>query len=541
MQFAHPTPGTGAFPPPLPPPQGDGTDIEDQLRRQRAYHRRIIRRRAVELWWLPAMLIAVGGLAAGVAGPLALSYPIYILAAGASLVILVLMALRVEFGLLLVAVTSTALFPQLLAAKALSIYPALPLLLWLFAVLLVQTALRQREPVLPSLRAIWPLLGLLCLAFVSNIMIQLTWSYGVAHRIGGSPILFDETYGIALFCLPLVTVAATSAALTGRERWIEYMQTAFLAIAVFLSVVIIVQFKRIDASIYTFRFSDPKLAWMSLKAISQILVLGAIIGYARTLCTAGFRLRALYGVSTLLCLVGVYFCLQNSWWVEAAVALAAMTLAYSRRLFFGLCLACLPLLPLVKAEIDKLSAVKSADFYRLIIWQDALRVWSKSPLLGVGPGNFWAYDTVFTHLPLYLRNFAKTGLGVAHNGYLQVLGELGVGGLFFYLAFMVVMAFICLRLVLRSSSAGQLPDRVLGLVGLGLVCGSALGDFTSGAMFLQPRQLGSSGSLTQVLSTWIIFGCVMYKDQVWRKARQAAASAALRRGHTLSRKGGTIS
>ena len=188
--------------------------------------------------------------------------------------------------------------------------------------------------------------------------------------------------------------------------------------------------------------------------------------------------------------------------------------------------------------LRRLSTVKTADYYRLIIWKDALRVWGKSPVLGVGPGNFWAYDARFTQLPLYLRNFAKTGLGVAHNGYLQVLGELGLPGLFFYLAFTVVMAVMALRLFRRSNSP---DDRVLGLVGLGLVCGSALGDITSGAMFLQPRQLGSSGSLTQVLSTWIIFGSVMYKDQVWRMARRAFAHTAPRREHTLSTKGGTIS
>jgi O-antigen ligase len=537
MQFANRAPSAGSF---HPPQRVDVPDIDSQLRQQRAYHRRILWRRNVELWWLPVVLIALGGLAAGVAGPFVLSYPIYILAPIFALVILFLMAWHVEFGLLLVAVTSTALFPQVLAAKALSIYPALPLLLWLFLVLLIQAAFRVREFVLPSFWAIWPLLGLLCLAFVSNILIQLTWSYGVAHKIGGSPIIFDETYGIALFCLPLVTVTVTTAALSGKGRWIGFIQTAFLAIAVSLGLVVIVQFKRIDATIYTFRFSDPKLAWMSLKAISQILVLGAIIGYARLLCTPGWRKRALYGGAALVCLVGIYFCLQNSWWVEAAVALIVMTLAYSRRLFVGLCVACLPLLPLVKSEIDKLSQVKSADYYRLIIWQDALRVWSKSPLLGVGPGNFWAYDTLFTQLPLYLRNFSKTGLGVAHNGYLQILGELGLPGLFFYLAFMVVMAIIALRLFRRSNAPGALDERVLGLVGLGLVCGSALGDFTSGAMFLQPRQLGSSGSLTQVLSTWIIFGCVMYKDQVWRKARRTFAHTASKREYTLRTKGERI-
>ena len=174
---------------------------------------------------------------------------------------------------------------------------------------------------------------------------------------------------------------------------------------------------------------------------------------------------------------------------------------------------------MVKAEIDKLATVKTADFYRFIIWQDALRVWSKSPLFGVGPGNFWAYDQRFTQLPLYLRDFAKTGLGVSHNGLLQILGELGPLGVFFYLAFAVVMVVISTRLLQRSNTPEKRNDRILAMVGMGLVCGSLLGDFTSGAMFLQPRQVGSSGSITQIFSTWIIYGCVMYKDQLWRMAR----------------------
>jgi len=149
-----------------------------------------------------------------------------------------------------------------------------------------------------------------------------------------------------------------------------------------------------------------------------------------------------------------------------------------------------------------------------------LRVWSKQPLLGVGPGNFWAYDQRFTQLPRYLRDFSKTGLGVSHNGYLQTLGELGPLGLLFYLAMIVVIIVVAAQLFRRSKAPEKRNDAMLALVGLGLVCGSALGDITSGAMFLQPRQVGSSGSLTQVLSTWIIFGCIMYKDQLWRMARK---------------------
>jgi len=505
----------GAF----PPGGGGAPDITEQLQRQRAYHRQILWQRTLGLWWPRIVLIALGGLAAGIAGQFVLNYPIYILAPMFALVILFLITWRTQFGLFVVAIASTAIAPQVLAIKSLSIYPALPLLIWLFFVLLIQAAFHVRKPVLPSFWAIWPLLGLIGMSFISNIMIQLIWSYGVSHKIGSQPIILDETYGIALFCLPLLIIAVTTAALTKRDKWVEYIQTAFFLLSVALAVFVIIEFKRIGATIYTFRFSEPKLGWMTLKAISQLLALGAMIGYARLLCATRWRIRIAYGVATVLILVGIYFCLQNSWWLEVGIGLVVITLAHSRRLFVVLCFACLPLLPVVKAEIDKLATVKTADFYRFIIWQDALRIWSKSPLFGVGPGNFWAYDQRFTQLPLYLRDFTKTGLGVSHNGFLQILGELGPLGVFFYLSFAVVIVVITTRLLRRSNTPETRNDRILAMVGMGLVCGSLLGDFTSGAMFLQPRQVGSSGSITQIFSTWIIYGCVMYKDQLWRMAR----------------------
>jgi O-antigen ligase len=491
-----------------------------QLQQQRMYHQRILRRYAVEFWWPRVALIVLGGIVAGIAGQFVIGYPIYVLAPIGALVVLFLLARNTQFGLWLVAITSTAIAPQAFTVKALSVFPAIPLLIWLFFVLLVQGAFRVKEFILPSFWAIWPLLGMASLAIISDIMIQLTWQYGVPHKIGSEPVILDEIYGIALYFLPLMIVAVTTAALTDHEHWIEYIQRGFLTISAVLGVVVVIQFKRIGADINSFRFSEPKLAWMTLKAISQILALGVIIAYARLLYAKRWRMRLLYGGILVISLVGVYVCLQNSWWLEVAGALAVMTFVYSRKLFVGFCLAAMPLLPLVKAEIDKLTTVKSADFYRLIIWQDSLRVWRLSPLLGVGPGNFWAYDQRYTQLPFYLRDFSKTGLGVSHNGYLQTLGELGIPGLFLYVTFMVVVVVISLRLYRRSSVKTHLNDRMLGLVSLGLVVGSAFGDFTAGAMFLQPRQVGSSSSITQVISTWIIFGCVMYKDQLWRMAHR---------------------
>ncbi|HZT99833.1 MAG TPA: O-antigen ligase family protein [Ktedonobacteraceae bacterium] len=498
---------------------GGASNIDSQLQQLRTYHQRILRQRAIQLWWPYILFIVLGGVTAGIGGQFVLDYPKYVFGAMAALVIFFLLTWRVDLGFFLVVLCSAPFFPSVASVKSLSIYPAIPMLVWLFFVILTRTAFRVDKPVLPSFWAIWPLLALLVLAFISDIMAQVTWTLGVPHKINSSPVYYSEIYGVALFFLPLICIVVTTAALTDREKWLERILQSFLIVAVILALVVLIEFKRIGATVYTFRFSEPKLGWMPLKAIAQSLGLGCIMAYARLLYATTWRMRITYAVSGVLCLVGVYLTLQNSWWLEVGVALVVITFAYSRRLFVICCVAGLSLIPLVKYEIDKLSSVKSADYYRLIIWKDALRVWSKQPLLGVGPGNFWAYDQRFTQLPKYLRQFNKTGLGVSHNGYLQMLGELGPLGVCFYVSFMVVMVILSVQLFRRSNTPEKRSDRILGLIGLGLICGSALGDFTSGAFFLQPRQIGSASSLAQILGSWFVWGCVIYKDKLWRMAR----------------------
>ena len=66
------------------------------------------------------------------------------------------------------------------------------------------------------------------------------------------------------------------------------------------------------------------------------------------------RTRLLHIAATVVCLLGVYFTLQNSWWLEAGVALIIMTIIYSRRLLIFYMMLLLPLLPVLKAEYAKL-------------------------------------------------------------------------------------------------------------------------------------------------------------------------------------------
>jgi O-antigen ligase len=506
-------------------------EVEQTLAGQiAAYHmrqRQIFRLRTVQQWW-PSILLTVGGIVvATILGQYMTFYPKVAIGILAGAIGLFLCIRYVELGFFLLAFTSTAFFPELFAIKSLQVYPSMLLLVLMFFVLLFQAAFRTRPFVWPSFWTIWPQLGLIVTAFVSDIMIQFTWTPGVPHQLNSNPIIYDEVLGIILCAIPLILIITTTGFVSKKERLIEYIQRMILVTAFIGGVILLIDFKRIGATIYTFRYTEPMILWMRLRALVQLLVLGAIIAYVRLLYARTWRQRIIYGLVVVVTLVATYLSLENSWWLEAAFAFIIITLLYSWKLFLGFCVAGLGLIPVVKNELTKLQAVKSVDAYRFIIWQDMLRVWKMHPLLGVGPGNLWTYDQYFTQLPRLLRDFNKTGLGVAHNGYLQTLGEMGFPGLFFYLAFIVVFFVIAFRLYRRSKSPAQRDDRMLALEAIGLLVGSAVADFVAGSFFLPPRQLGIFHELTNVILTWIMFGFVLYKDKLWRIAQQKSPTAAI--------------
>lgn len=527
----------------FPPAQGgNSADIRQAIARQRRLHRRTQLMRSVKFWWYRILIVVLAGLLAGELEPLVTTIWKYVIIVLAALVVLFLAIRRLHFGVFLTVVLATPFFQFALAIKSLNLYPSIPLVIVLFFTAMILVAFRVRKPIFPSFWVMWPLFALLLLAIISNIMVQLTWTHTVPHKVGNELVIYDEVLGVLMFFVPIALIVTACVAVTKREHWIEYMQRGLLVLGLLGAAVVTYEFRRIGADIYTFRYTEPKILWMSLRALATLLALCSMIGYARFLYASSWKWRLIYAGMTVWYLASVYFTLENSWWLEVAVGMLVITVVYSRRLLLTFGLLVLPLAPLIKAELAKLQQVKSVDSLRFVIWQDALRVWSKQPILGVGPGNFWAYDQRFTHLPVLLANFNKTGLGVAHNGYLQTLGEMGPLGLLVQLSLISIIILACFRLYRRStgklstqSSTKGLDktlaklgltlfnenehrkDAILGLAALGLICGAAVADFTSGFFFLPPRQLGGFNDLPQVLIAWLLWGFVMYKDQVWRK------------------------
>lgn len=568
----------------FPPSTGGGNqDIASQLLAQKMRHARILQQRALGFWWYRILFIVLTVILAGVSGFFLNGYPFFLIPFAVIIVLPVVFWLgkNPEFAFLVAAIVTTAIAPKLATLKSLEIYPSLLIFILTFCVLGVQVAFHVRRAVFPSFWVLWPSIGLLVMALVSDIMVQLTWTHGVPHKINGNPILYVEILGVAAFFLPIMVFLVTTTIVARKETLIRTILNAFLIVGFFISFAVLYDFKRIGGDIYAFRFSEPHIFWMSLRAIAQILALACMIAYGRFLYADLIRVRlhkwylfpltfflpiagpfvfahwrnkhgyrdivftamwsrVVYLLLTVLFLSCVIITLENSWWVEIGVGALVMTIVYSRRFLTTLIVVVLPFVPVVYGVIKKVQSVKSVDYTRIWIWQDALRVWSKQGLLGVGPGNFWAYDQVFTNLPRSLRNFNVTGLGVAHNGYLQILGELGPIGEFFWLSFIVVVIVMAVRLFRRSKmkevkGAGAfldfigLPlfanpekrdDRVLALVCLGLITGSAVADTFAGGFFLPPRQVAILSELSQVITSWVVWGFVMYKDQIWRMTQR---------------------
>ncbi len=499
-----------------PSPAGEA-EFAAQKRRARQRYRLLHFRRSFRFWWFRALIILLGILLATSIGPFFLSFPKEIIGGAAALVISFWVFRRLEFALVTFTLCSTVVVPKILSLKSVDIYPAHILVFLILLAVIVRGAFHVRKFTLPSFWTIWPQLGLIALAIISEIMIQATWISLVPHRLNTTPLIYSELLGIVMYAFPLFTIIVTTACISVNEHLIQTVQKTYLIAGGLAALVIGVEFKRIGADIYTFRYAEPVIIYMSLRGLAQLMGLSSIIAYVRLLNAESRKERLLFAALLVVYLACVYFTLENSWWVEVAVAFAVITAIYSRRLLTIISVCALPLLPFLKNELAKLQTTKSADAYRIIIWQDSLRLWSKRPILGVGPGNFWPVDQVFTQLPVLLRDFDSTGLGVAHNGTLQTLGELGPLGVVFLYSFVVVVFVLALRIYRRCKGPERRNDRILALICMGLVMGSLAGDFFSGSFFLPPRQIGSFQDLPQVLSTWIIFGCLFYRDKIWRQ------------------------
>lgn len=218
------------------------------------------------------------------------------------------------------------------------------------------------------------------------------------------------------------------------------------------------------------------------------------------------RRRALRVVALLLIVLGaVTASLQYvlSAWLAILAALTVMiSLRFGVRgvvLWLGALTSIALLLEPTVATIIAQRA-SSPDVDRLKLWQSALVVWTKSPVWGVGPGNFASYMETYN---LFSLGLVLQGYQQAHDIFLEILGEDGIVGLALLGGFVWLVVRTLLRFKPVTPLAGFARTSGLGVLVTAAVIASLGGGFVP--------TIASAGynALPKVLVEWFVIGCAV--------------------------------
>jgi len=147
---------------------------------------------------------------------------------------------------------------------------------------------------------------------------------------------------------------------------------------------------------------------------------------------------------------------------------------------------------------------------RLQLAIDTVTIWSRHPMLGVGPGNSWPY----------MHRYSV--IDTPHNQYLNVLLETGLAGLVAFVALLLG----CLRVgwrLYQSAQSDFIEMFALGWLGyfLGMVLGGLTGDFV-----LHSIRNGGLELFTGFYLQWVMLGLLVALSRL--SARAAAAGPQVR-------------
>jgi len=145
-----------------------------------------------------------------------------------------------------------------------------------------------------------------------------------------------------------------------------------------------------------------------------------------------------------------------------------------------------------------LQRVGSADVDRIKLWQSALTVWTRSPVIGVGPGNLASYMEAFNAFPLGL---VLLRYQEPHNIFLEVLAENGAVGFVLFATFLALV----IRSFVRARGTSLVESFGLS-TGLGLLVVSA-GISAFGGGFVPTIASAGYNALPTIVMVWVLIGC----------------------------------
>jgi O-antigen ligase len=227
-----------------------------------------------------------------------------------------------------------------------------------------------------------------------------------------------------------------------------------------------------------------------------------VLAAALLVWTRSGRMRALAVLLLSLGLAAAYLSYFLNVWLGVIAALAVVLGARwgwrgALAWFAGVGVFGLAVLPILATILSQRLLGSDAD--RILLWQSALTVWSKSPLIGVGPGDLASYMETYSKFSITL---VLQGYQEAHNIFLELLAEIGIVGLLVFLGFVIV---VLIRLTHRLPGAEHFDRQFRSAAAALVVAGAVMASVGSG---LVPT-IATEGwtAVAPVVLTWFFAGC----------------------------------
>jgi O-antigen ligase len=256
-------------------------------------------------------------------------------------------------------------------------------------------------------------------------------------------------------------------------------------------------------AISTINFFTPFPIW--IRGAHQVWV----VCFAFSQCLFNQKL-SLWQRLLLLALAGAWVyrmaVVWTAWisgWFPMVAAIFVMSLLKSRRLALFLVMAMVVFVLLnrqVFYEKVILESDRTGDTKRLDIWRDVIRVSSRNPLLGLGPGGYRTYRVVYGNAPNLDWSIPS------HNNYVDIFAQTGLLGLAFFLWFIAAALRDGFELMRRTEEKTFEGAFVRGVVGgfIGMLLISMVGDWLIPYIYNQ-----SLIGFQFTVYTWIALGCML--------------------------------
>lgn len=353
------------------------------------------------------------------------------------------------------------------------------------------------------------------IAFVIANIVALALSYiywdpqvDLSHRS-----LIVQLAEVALMILPAF-VALCAANIIKTQAWLKTVYFSMLGLTI---VFLISGLVTLDKTQFWWTTGTKTWAYSGFIQAGPLLLLIFIpVSFSQVLFGSKGYQRLGYLLVLILGLTWAVLTPKVSFWSALITSMLIVSWFRSKKFFIFVVLTMILLSIGFYGYIEKFLAMATefADFDRIAVWQDSLKIVAKQPIFGIGPGNYWSYM-----LRYGTKRYSGMPYGSAHNQYLGILVQTGIAGLSAFL--LLLGGFIKTGLELIK----QCKDLFIRPIAIGWL-GSFIG-LMVGCMFsdmLMPFVHNEGSSLINYTIYYWIFAGLMIGFYAQLKAKTETAN-----------------